>query len=468
MIKSSYKMYPFYLLLDLVLIIFSFLNSYIIRYKPPIFNNMKFIYLQDYVFLFTLWSIFILFSLNRKGLYATDRSLTIPKETLGVFFGIFYASILMSAIIFFGHYKFFSRLVFMMCFLQLCFFLSGWRIIKRLLLRKLIQSGFHNINTLIVGTGDITKNILYEIRKNPWWGFKVVGLLDDQNKGEMVDVPVLGKFKDFTTVAKKYFIDEVIVTIPYEKKVISELIEQAKKLLLGIRVIPENLGDPERILSLTHLGIIPLLTYKERKYHPAELFFKRLFDFFVSLFLIILLSPLFVIIGILIKFNSEGSVFYVQKRIGLKGKEFNFYKFRSMIKEADEIKSELLEKNEVKDGIIFKIKKDPRITSLGLFLRSHSIDELPQLFNVLKGEMSLVGPRPPTKDEVERYNHVHMGRLSIRPGISGLSQVKGRSDLTFRKWVRWDLWYVNNWSFMLDLKILWLTIPAVFKGKGAY
>jgi lipopolysaccharide/colanic/teichoic acid biosynthesis glycosyltransferase len=139
-----------------------------------------------------------------------------------------------------------------------------------------------------------------------------------------------------------------------------------------------------------------------------------------------------------------------------------------MTKDAEELKPALLEKNEVKDGIIFKIKKDPRITGLGAFLRRSSIDELPQLFNVLKGEMSLVGPRPPTPDEVEKYNHFHMDRLSIRPGITGLSQIRARSKLTFRRWVKWDLWYVNNWSFRLDLQILWWTIPAVINGEGAY
>ncbi|MDD5016024.1 MAG: exopolysaccharide biosynthesis polyprenyl glycosylphosphotransferase, partial [Atribacterota bacterium] len=208
--------------------------------------------------------------------------------------------------------------------------------------------------------------------------------------------------------------------------------------------------------------------YKERKHHPAELFLKRSFDFVVSLFLLILLSPLFLIIAILIKIDSPGPVFYTQKRVGIKGNFFNLYKFRSMIEGAEELKAALLEKNEIKDGIIFKIKNDPRITKLGIFIRKNSLDELPQLVNVLKGNMSLVGPRPAMPEEVGKYNHFQMDRLSIRPGITGLSQIKGRSDLTFRKWVKWDLWYINNWSFMLDLKILWRTIPVVFKRKGAY
>jgi lipopolysaccharide/colanic/teichoic acid biosynthesis glycosyltransferase len=139
-----------------------------------------------------------------------------------------------------------------------------------------------------------------------------------------------------------------------------------------------------------------------------------------------------------------------------------------MVKNADELKATLLDRNEVKDGIIFKIRQDPRITRVGRLIRKYSLDELPQLFNVLKGDMGLVGTRPPTPEEVKKYNHDQMQRLSIRPGITGLSQIKGRSELTFRQWIKWDLWYINNWSFGLDLLILWWTIPAVLKGKGAY
>ena len=152
----------------------------------------------------------------------------------------------------------------------------------------------------------------------------------------------------------------------------------------------------------------------------------------------------------------------------MKGINFNFYKFRSMVENADELKDKLLEQNEVRDKVMFKIKDDPRMTKLGKFLRRYSLDELPQLFNVLIGNMSLVGPRPPLLDEVEKYGCNHIDRLSIKPGITGLSQIRGRSDLSFSRWVRWDLWYVNNWSFGLDLKILWETIPVVLKGKGAY
>jgi exopolysaccharide biosynthesis polyprenyl glycosylphosphotransferase len=420
------------------------------------------------MFVFFLWSIFIVISFKRRKLYATNRGLSIPKELFRVIISILYTGILISTVIFFAQYKFFSRMVFLVSLGLLCMLLSAWRIIKRLILRRLLRKGFHNIRILIAGAGKIGKIVLEEVIKNPWLGFKVVGFLDDVKNGAIDNVPIVGKLKDFPVIVKKLFIDELVITIPSEKQAVSELIRQAKSLLLGVRVVPENFEEPVPTLDISYLGIMPLLTYKERKHHPAEFIFKRLFDFIISLTLLLVLSPSFFIISLLIKLDSEGRIFYIQKRIGLKGKIFNFYKFRSMIKDADKLKPQLLERNEVKDGVIFKIKEDPRITPIGRLIRRYSLDELPQLFNVLKGDMSLVGPRPPTSDEVDKYNHLHMDRLSIKPGITGLAQIKGRSELTFRKWVKWDLWYINNWSFGLDLAILWWTVPTVIKGKGAY
>ena len=469
MIRSINKAYPFYIIIDLMFIVLSFFLSYILRYHYFLYFQTNLPYQKEYIFLFILWAIFIVTSFKRRGLYSTDRNLTIPAEISKVVIATFYVSVLMATIIFFAKYSFFSRKVFFLNFCLLCFFLSGWRVIKRLVLRKLILEGFHNINILIVGANKVGKIALEEIRKNPWWGFKVAGFVDDIVE-ERIDevVPILGKLKDFPAITKKHFIDEVIIALGSEKKSVSELMILAKSLNVGVRMIPENFEEPVRILDVNYLGIIPLLTYKIRTHHPTEFFLKRMFDLVISVFLIIVLFPLFIIISILIKLDSPGPVFFVQKRVGLKKRTFDLYKFRSMINEADSLKPTLLEKNEVRDGVIFKMKQDPRITNLGVLLRRFSLDELPQLFNVFNGEMSLVGPRPPTLDEVEKYNHFHMDRLSIRPGMTGLSQVKGRSELTFKNWVRWDLWYLNNWSFTLDLQIILWTIPVIFTGKGAY
>jgi lipopolysaccharide/colanic/teichoic acid biosynthesis glycosyltransferase len=182
---------------------------------------------------------------------------------------------------------------------------------------------------------------------------------------------------------------------------------------------------------------------------------------------LIVMAPVFALIALLIKLDSPGPVFYFSRRYGYGGRVIKMWKFRSMVADAEKKLDQLKPHNEV-DGPIFKIRKDPRITRLGSFLRKYSLDELPQIFNVFFGDMSLVGPRPLPLDQVQQEDLQQLKRLEVRPGITGLWQVRGRSDLTFKQLIKWDTWYVNNWSFTLDLEILFETIPVVLKGKGAY
>jgi len=352
---------------------------------------------------------------------------------------------------------------------MLCLFLGGWRMLKRYFLRKLIASGLKNIDILMIGTGDTSKILLKELERQPYLGFNVIGCLSNSDEDSINVVPILGSISDFASIVKKYFIEKIIITISTEEKKILELITQARKMGLEIMVVPEKYGGEfAPIVDVNYLGVIPLITFKERKLYAANASLKKVFDFFASLTLLILLSPIFLITAILVKINSPGPVFFVQKRIGLRAKPFNLYKFRSMVQNADVFKESLLETNDVKGGVVFKMKEDPRITKTGKFLRKYSLDELPQIFNVLKGDMSLVGPRPSLPDEMAQYADGYMGRLAIKPGITGLSQIRGRSDLSFSRWVKWDLWYIDNWSFGLDLKILFLTIPEVINARGAY
>jgi len=478
MIEPSRKIYPLYAITDLFFLVLSFYIPYIFKYtnlKELLSQMANFPNLKEYSFVFILWAIFIIISFKRRSLYTTDRGLSIPREVSKVVISIFSVSILIAGVIFFAKYKFFSREVFAKIFFLLCFLLSIWRIIKRLILRKLIKEGFKNINVLMIGAGKVAQGIVEEIRRNPYWGFNIVGFLDD-NKTEKIDnLSVLGSLSNFIAVAKKYFVDEVIISIPSERKAVAELVKQAQKMNLGLRIIPDSFEEPLPAIEITHLGVVPLLTYKERVHHPAEFVLKRLFDFSVALILLILLFPVFLISALLIRLDSKGPVFYVRRRSGFKSRVFNFYKFRSMVKDADELKAGLLDQNESQGSpanrenkFIFKIKKDPRITRIGRFLRRYSLDELPQIFNVLKGDMSLVGPRPFPVEESQKFTYNHLERLTVRPGITGLAQIRGRSDLSFYRWVKWDLWYVNNWSFWLDLLILWWTFPVVLKGRGAY
>lgn len=470
MVKFSRKVQPLYILIDIFLISVAFFTPYVFKYNDigNVFININLPNATEYCFIFVLEVIFITSSFKRKHLYGTERELTIPRELGRVIFCVLYTSIMVGSVIFFAHYLFFSRFVFITDFILLILLLGGWRILKRLILRKVIREGFRSINILIVGAGKVSELIVEEIKQRPYLGFNVVGFLDDSKDSIIGGKPILGKLPDFVTVVKKHFVDEVIIGMSPENEAVAELIKQTIKMRLGVRMVSEHFEEPLRILDVSYMGIIPILTYKIKKPHPSEAISKKTFDFVASLLLILLLSPVFLIVAILIKLGSSGPVFFVSKRIGIKGLSFNFYKFRSMSENADELKDKLLEQNEVQDKVMFKIKKDPRVTRIGRLLRMYSLDELPQLFNVLKGDMSLVGPRPPLPNEVEKYSHNHIDRLSIKPGVTGLSQIRGRSDLSFSRWVRWDLWYVNNWSFWLDMKILLWTIPAVLKGKGAY
>jgi exopolysaccharide biosynthesis polyprenyl glycosylphosphotransferase len=466
---SRKKIQPVYMAIDLFLATIAFFVPYVFKYNSihNLFININLPNTTEYCFVFALEVIFIISTFKSKHLYGTDRELTIPREFARVIICVFYTSIVVGSTVFFAHYLFFSRFVFIVNIALLVLLLGGWRILKRLIMRKLIREGFHNINILIVGTGKVSELIVEEIKQRPYLGFNIVGFLDDTQNGYIDGKPVLGKLSDFSNVAKKYFVDNIIITMLPERKVIAELMEQMRKMQLGVMVVPEYFEGSLPVVDVNCIGVVPVLTYNTRKPHPSEAVSKRAFDFFVSLALIVLLSPLLLIIAVLIKLSSAGPVFFCSKRVGMKGINFDFYKFRSMVENADELKDKLLEQNEV-DKVMFKIKKDPRVTKLGRFMRMYSLDELPQLFNVLIGNMSLVGPRPPLPDEVEKYGSDHIDRLSIKPGITGLSQIRGRSDLSFSRWVRWDLWYINNWSFGLDLKILLETIPVVLKGKGAY
>jgi lipopolysaccharide/colanic/teichoic acid biosynthesis glycosyltransferase len=215
-----------------------------------------------------------------------------------------------------------------------------------------------------------------------------------------------------------------------------------------------------------NIGAIPILEYSDNDVNYRQKA-KRVIDFVLSFLLLVCLLPVFTVLGLLLKFEGPGPVFYRSRRYGRHGRMFNMYKFRSMVINADELLGQLKDKNEV-DGPIFKIKKDPRITRVGAFLRRFSLDELPQILNVLKGDMSLVGPRPFPIAQLEKEDLRQLRRLGIRPGITGLWQIRGRSDVSFDKLLRWDIWYLKNWSFWLDVYILFLTFSVVVKGKGAY
>jgi exopolysaccharide biosynthesis polyprenyl glycosylphosphotransferase len=460
-------------LFDAVVIGLSFGIPYFLYYHPftldaAAWRGVPFPFLREHLSIFFLWGGLVVAMLRSRNLYLTARELSILREIYLTLTSVAVVSIIIAAVIFFAQMKFFSRAVFTASLASLSAGLTLWRVIKRLALRYLVKRGFHNFNVLIVGTNKVARLLVEEIRRHPYLGLNIVGAVDDVKGRSDWDVPLLGGLDDFADVCRKHFIDEVYITLPSDQNGTGKIMRLARTMPIAVRIVPADFEAAHRLIELSYLGFVPLLTYEERDLRSTELVIKRVFDMIVAFLLLLVLAPVFLVIGVLIKLDSPGPVFYAQKRMGKQGKNFNIYKFRSMRDGAEALKSQLLEKNEMKGGIIFKLKKDPRITRMGRLLRRHSLDELPQLFNVLRGDMSLVGPRPFPVEESRRFEVCHMPRWRIKPGITGLAQVRGRSDLSLSHWVRWDLWYIKNWSFWLDLRILSQTLPTVLKGKGAY
>jgi len=466
MYRDRKKAHFFYVLIDIFFIGLTFYFSYLVRYHLD-FLPINVAGIRSYYLIFILWGASIIFFLHNLQLYSTDRSLTIPRECYLVFRAVFLSAILLALIIFALKIDFFSRIIFILVSCSLFVTLSFWRMVKRIYLRYKIVHGQYNFNVLIIGAGKSGKELAEEIKDNPYLGLRIVGFLDDHKTDPVNGHQILGKISDMEKVIQDKFVDEVYITIPSQRLVVSKVLNKAIRMGRSIRILADNFEIPMYRVKINHIGLLPLLSYHESKMHGTDSIIKRFLDVSLATTLFVILLPIFLIISLLIKVDSPGSVFYISKRSGRKGRVFNFYKFRSMRKDAEKHKESLRHISEV-TGPIFKIRNDPRMTRLGRVLRKYSLDELPQLINVIKGDMSLVGPRPLPADESSKCERWQLRRLEVRPGLACLAQIRGRSDISFYKWMKWDLWYVDNWTLSLDLQILFWMIPAVLKRKGAY
>jgi len=340
-----------------------------------------------------------------------------------------------------------------------------------LFFRLIRRRGFNVKYLLVVGTNKRAQQFIQLIKEHSSWGYKLAGIIDDDpgKKGESVEgVKVLGTFKDMPLILRSMVIDEVVFVIPRSwLNKIEDILYLCEMEGLKIHVAVDYFEMQFSRAKVGELGKFPLLTFDSTPDKLWHLLIKRVFDFVFAGVLLVALSPFFLIVALLIKVTSAGPVFFRQKRVGLNGRIFTLYKFRTMIKDAEMKLNELRVHNEM-TGPVFKMKNDPRVTWLGRILRKFSIDELPQLWNVFCGDMSTVGPRPPLPLEVKEYDAWHRRRLSMRPGITCLWQVSGRNQIVdFAKWVKLDLDYIDNWSLWLDAKIIAKTVPAVILGIGA-
>jgi exopolysaccharide biosynthesis polyprenyl glycosylphosphotransferase len=344
------------------------------------------------------------------------------------------------------------------------------------LARTVVRSGLHRApelrqRTLILGSGVVAGHLVKKLENNVQFGLVPVGIVDDEvHEIGTPDLPWLGHFADLETIIEAQAIDRVIIAFSRAShEQLLESIRACRDAGVTVDVIPRLFEFLDGVRALDQVGGLPLLSIGTPELTSASVAAKRMLDAAGSLALIVAFAPVMIAIAIAIKLESRGPVFFRQPRSGRRNTSFQLVKFRSMYVDAEQRKEEIEELNEAGDGVMFKIRRDPRVTRVGRFIRRFSLDELPQLFNVLKGEMSLVGPRPLIFPETAALEKDwHLRRLELRPGLTGPWQVYGRSQSPFQEMVRFDYQYVAGWSLARDIELLLATLPAVLSGRGAY
>jgi exopolysaccharide biosynthesis polyprenyl glycosylphosphotransferase len=352
------------------------------------------------------------------------------------------------------------------------FFLFTFHFCLRIFLRFLRSKGYNLKKVLIVGAGEVGQQVAAVLVDNTWTGFDVVGFLDDnpEMQGRHVySFPVIGTLDQARSIVNTFKVDdEVIIALPPSAQHrMVEVICSIEDIPVNVRVIPDLYGVATIRPHIEDLWGIPLIGVRNSGMQSVESFIKRLVDLVGSVIGILFFTPLMALVALLIKLDSHGSILFRQERVGENGRKFNMYKFRTMVKGSETMLDRLVNLDELAEPV-FKLREDPRVTHIGHFLRRTSIDELPQLFNVLKGEMSLVGPRPEEAQVVERYNSWHRKRLMMKPGLTGPAQINGRGDLMLTERVQLEIDYITNYSLWNDLHILLKTIPVVIRGNGSY
>jgi len=316
-------------------------------------------------------------------------------------------------------------------------------------------------NVLIVGAGGLGRRLANYLDKHPETGRSVCGLLDDR---KLPGNGVMGRTSELAELARTGFVDEVILAVPHDRDLTLRVLRIARELRLDVKMAPDLFGC-EATQETERIGGVPLISLHQERLPVASLLLKRAFDVVASAAALILFAPAFALVAVLVKLDSPGPPLYAALRAGRKGRPFRCYKFRTMVRNADELKEKLRERNQ-RQGPVFKMSEDPRITRVGRFLRRYSLDELPQLLNVLKGEMSLVGPRPHPLDDFFAYAIEHLPRLDVIPGMTGLWQITARRNPSFQAGMDLDIEYIQRWSIGMDLRILLKTAAVILRGNG--
>lgn len=461
-------------LVDIALILLAFGIAYILRYQFQWFREVDPAYyttFMPYLPLAALQTGLILLAFAVSGVYRFRRGASLVDETFGVINGATAGFIVTVFFVFFWRPLVYSRLFFLYATVLIVLLLVLARVARRLILRYLRTQGIAVNRVLIVGSEETGLTVMRNLMAQPELGFEVMGFVDDDPERGSTNIgrfKALGSTANLPAILADGQVDQVIITLPWQhRRQILALAGQCTRAGVRPRVVPDLFQMSLSMVEMQNIAGIPMITPSETQLSPWELLFKRSTDVIGSILILLLLSPLLLLIALAIRLDSPGPVIFSQPRVGRDGKLFRVFKFRTMVKNADEIKDQVRHLNEAQ-GQMFKIRNDPRVTRVGHLLRRTSLDEMPQLWNTLLGDMSLVGPRPALPDEVAGYADWHRQRLATAPGMTGLWQVSGRSDLAFEEMVLLDIYYIENWSPLFDLSILLRTVPQIFGGRGAY
>lgn len=467
--------WKYYLVLaDALLILAAFLASYYLRYQAQWFFAVDPVYQQSlegyWILGFSTAAVLLIafrfshvypYQPGRAWLTETWRIAT--ASTAGVMI-IIVVSLIFRPMLY-------SRLVFLYTAVLVTIFLG----VSRLLIlwgRNYLRSYDIGVQrVLLVGAGNVGRMVMRTVAARPDYGLKLVGFLDDHPAKVATDIgrfKALGPVDSASQVIRSAAIDRVIICLPWQShRTIQRLLRECEQMGVAAYAVPDLFHLTKEQMKVEELNGIPLLSTRELSIRGWNAFVKRTFDLVAGSLFGVIALPFALLIALAVRLDTPGPILYSQVRVGKNGHQFRCYKFRSMVNNADQLLGQVALLNE-SSGPLFKIRNDPRLTKVGRFIRRYSFDELPQLINVLHGDMSLIGPRPNLPSEVERYEDWMFKRLSVSPGLTGLWQVSGRSDLTFEEMVLLDIYYVENWTMGLDLNILLRSVPAVIQARGAY
>lgn len=458
---------------DIILINLAFAFAYVVRYRfqwlqETTFHDPYSRYLGQQVLL----TIILIVIFYQNKVWERRRGEFLIEEISRVGYATATGIALMMAITFFFRPLAFSRLLLIWALLFIVVFISIARLLRRTLLRYYYHRGQSVDRVLIVGSGEAGRSVIRTFLARPDLGYHPIGYLDDgssENNIGLGRIPHLGTFYQLDqTLRSNRNLHSVFIALPADMhQQILDLVRICQQHDVMAKVVPDLFQLSLHHVEFNNMAGIPMFSVRDVSLDRFGQILKRGIDIALVLVLSVPVLVVGAIVAAAIKLESAGPIFYAHERVGKDGKLFCMYKFRSMIVNADDHKEALLQMNEA-SGPIFKIKNDPRLTRIGRLIRRFSLDELPQLWNILKGEMSFVGPRPPLPEEVCEYQDWHLRRLEVKGGLTGLWQVSGRSDLTFDEQCLLDIYYIENWSLAMDLRLILQTIPHLLSGRGAY